>query len=68
MNILATIWFYSATDSSPNQEFMFRTSFHLGVKGDVWSMLGFPLDIFEFFENFSYSKQVTWVYIYKMVP
>ena len=36
---------------TPNQQFMFRNSFHLGVKGDVWGMLypgyvGFPLDIY----------------------
>ena len=33
---------------TPNQQFMVRNSFHLGVKGDVWGMLqgyvGFPLD------------------------
>ena len=33
---------------TPNQQFMVRNSFHLGVKGDVWGMLqgyvGVPLD------------------------
>ena len=46
---------------TPNQQFMFRNSFHLGVKGDVWGMLqgyvGFPL---EFHNMFIFQTTKSW--------